>query len=121
MWLLATGCGAAPTPGGEPRSYPLLHMETTGLTTAIRVDGRPVTIAWDPASDPQALAELDALNPDTFLALTTTTHGGALQVIGILSPEIKWTSGGPGRHHPQQEPPCPNSPKPRPPVPGSSS
>lgn len=100
MWLLAAGCGVVPTPGGEPHSYPLIHMETTGITTAIRIDGKPVTIAWDPASDQQALTELDALKPDTFLALTT--QGDGLQIVGTLSPELRWTLSGPGR--PASEP-----------------
>ncbi|MBZ5709264.1 hypothetical protein [Nannocystis pusilla] len=99
VWLLATACDAAPTPRGEPRSYPLIHMETTGLTTALHVDGKSVTIAWDPASNEQALAELDALQPETFLGLT---RGRALHVVGSLSPEIHQTPSGPGR--PTSEP-----------------
>lgn len=82
--VLIAGCGA------PPRAYPFVHMETTGLTTAVLVDGERVTIAWDPASDARALASLDALRSETFLDVAT--RGSALRVVGVLAPEMRQTT-----------------------------
>lgn len=68
-------------------------METTGLTTAVLVDGERVTIAWDPASDREALASLDALTPETLLAVAT--YGRGLRVVGTLAPDVRQTVGAP--------------------------
>ena len=68
-------------------------METTGLTTAVLVDGERVTIAWDPASNREALASLDALTPETLLAVAT--YGRGLHVVGTLAPEVRQTVAEP--------------------------
>jgi hypothetical protein len=87
--LIFAACSAAP----QSQHYPFVHMETTGLTTAVLVNGERVTIAWDPASNSEALASLDALRPETFLAVAT--YGSALQVVGTLAPELRRTVAEP--------------------------
>ncbi len=104
---LVAGCHRAPR--GPEREYRFVHLETTGLTTAILVPGsdrppgraallRAVTIEFSKDSDPDAVRSLAALAANV-LQLNAPAEGESegIVIVGVLDPEVRHTAGGPGR------------------------
>ena len=76
----------------EVKTYGFLHMETTGITSYVIINGKEKPIMFRPDSDPLAMKSFDALNSRIILP---NTDGKKLFLIGQYFSEPRHTRSCP--------------------------
>jgi len=91
---LNTGFSQLSTNQVEPKvkTYGFLHMETTGITSYVIINGKEKPIMFRPDSDPLAMKSFDALNARIILP---NTDGKKLFLIGQYFSEPRHTRSCP--------------------------
>ena len=90
---VAEGPAAPPATWASARAgeFGFVHRETTGITSAIWVDGRHVAIQFDVSSNAVAMGALDTLDGRLLIA---NGDGTTIIVNGYLDATTKWTPYG---------------------------
>jgi hypothetical protein len=75
------------------KTYGFVHLETTGITSYVIIDGKEMPIQFRADSDPLAVKSLNALNARILLP---NSDGKKLFLIGQYFAEPRHTPGCPG-------------------------